>query len=406
MTARADADRCPGVLRAHHAADGAVLRIRIPGGRITAEALRALGAASGRYADGEIQLTSRANLQLRGVRTNDDGSVAAGLVSALSAAGLLPHPTHERVRNIVCSPLTGLVGGLADVRPLVGLLDAALCAAPDLAVLPGPFLFALDDGRGDLDVARADLAAVALDDRHLRVWAGGRPGPVVPIAGAACTLVDLARRFLAVAAAITDRPVWHVRELPERGAELLDGAGGVAAAPVGGPVPLGVLTQDDGAVTVSALVPLGRLTAPQVSSLAAAANTGAGELIVTPWRGVLVPDLPAGSPATEELTGTGLVVDRGSPWSGLSACPGSPRCSRGAGDTDELARRVAAAPSRGRSIPVHVVACGRACGRPSGRHVLVTVDRQSVEIRCGDVVVAERLAGAADAIGRARLEAR
>jgi hypothetical protein len=38
--------------------------------------------------------------------------------------------------------------------------------------------------------------------------------------------------------------------------------------------------------------------------------------------------------------------------------------------------------------------------------VLVTVDRQSVEIRCGDAAVAEPLAGAADAIGRARLEAR
>ena len=66
MTIRADADRCPGVLRPHQAVDGAVLRVRIPGGRIGAAKLRALSAASAECADGDVQLTSRANLQLRG----------------------------------------------------------------------------------------------------------------------------------------------------------------------------------------------------------------------------------------------------------------------------------------------------------------------------------------------------
>ena len=52
-------------------------------------------------------------------------------------AGLLPSATHERVRNIVASPLSGRAGGNLDVRPWVGELDAAICAEPRLAELGG-----------------------------------------------------------------------------------------------------------------------------------------------------------------------------------------------------------------------------------------------------------------------------
>ncbi len=402
VTSRADADRCPGVLRPHQAADGAVLRVRVPGGRITATALRALSEAAQRYGDGDLHLTSRANLQIRGVRTDEDGSVAPGLVDALAAAGLLPHPTHERVRNMLCSPLTGLVGGRADLRGLVDDLDRALCAAPDLVGLPGPFLFALDDGRGDLDVVRTDLAVIAVGPQQVRVWAGGRPGPLVPIADAPQTLVGLARQFLAAAAAPAGRPIWHVRELPERGAELV-GDLEDPAPPVTAPAPLGVLTQHDAAATLSVLAPLGRLSGPQAAALARAASRGPGELVVTPWRGVLVPGQPAPAADPATLVATGLVADSSSPWRGVTACPGI-RCAHGVGDTGAVARRVVEASSPGRSLPVHVVACGRACGRPTGRHLLVTVDRRRVEIRCGAGVLEESPARAPELVAAMRTE--
>ena len=362
-----------------------MLRVRIPGGRIAAAKLQALSAAAAHCADGDVQLTSRANLQLRGVRTTADGSASAGLVDALAGAGLLPHPTHERVRNIVCSPLTGLVGGLADLRPVVGELDAALCARPDLAALPGPFLFVLDDGRGDVGVARADVGILALSADLVRVWAGGVPGPEVPLAASVATMIGLGDEFQRRSAG-TERVCWHVRELPGGGSGLLRTSAEPADPGPGEVAPLGALTGGDGRVVLSVLAPLGRLTAPQVGALAEAAVTGA--LVVTPWRGVLVPGVQEAdaSSVLAGLTATGLVADDRSPWRGVTSCPGT-RCARGAGDTGALVRQIVAASPRSAQLPVHVVACARACGRPSRPHVLALVDRQRVEICCDEGTV-------------------
>jgi precorrin-3B synthase len=134
-----DEDACPGALQVHQAADGALARIRLPGGMIGAAALAVLADAADRFGTGTLEFTARGNLQIRGIV--DPGAVAA----AVADAGLLPSVTHERVRNIVASPLSGRVGGLADVRGWVRDLDRALQAEPELARLPGRFWFSLDD---------------------------------------------------------------------------------------------------------------------------------------------------------------------------------------------------------------------------------------------------------------------
>ncbi len=89
---------------------------------------------------------------------------------------MLPSPTHERVRNIVASPLSGRLGGSADVRDSVRLLDAAICAEPALADLPGRFWFSIDDGRGDVSGLCADVGAHALGDTVALLLAGRDTG--------------------------------------------------------------------------------------------------------------------------------------------------------------------------------------------------------------------------------------
>src|SRR5690606_3090387 len=78
-------DACPGALRLHDADDGALARVRIPGGVLTVEQAAALGDAARRLGDGDLHLTSRGNVQLRGLRA----ACGAELAELLAAAGLL-----------------------------------------------------------------------------------------------------------------------------------------------------------------------------------------------------------------------------------------------------------------------------------------------------------------------------
>src|SRR5262249_10170819 len=142
----------------YQAADGALVRVRLPGGTITAAQLRTLSSVSSRFGSGTLEMTARGNVQLRAIT---DVTAAA---EAIANAGLLPSTTHERVRNIVASPLSGRVGGKLDVRPWVGELDMAIWAEPRLAELGGRFWFSLDDGRADVSGLSADIGVHVFDD--------------------------------------------------------------------------------------------------------------------------------------------------------------------------------------------------------------------------------------------------
>ena len=98
-----------------------------------------------------MELTSRGNIQIRGI--TDERAVA----QAVAEAGLLPSATHEKVRNIVASPLSGRVGDHRDVRGWVAELDTAIQRSPLLASLGGRFWFGIDDGRGDVSGLAADV---------------------------------------------------------------------------------------------------------------------------------------------------------------------------------------------------------------------------------------------------------
>ncbi|MDZ4269654.1 MAG: precorrin-3B synthase, partial [Mycobacterium sp.] len=186
-----DDDACPGALQTHHAADGELARLRLPGGMISAAQLEAVAQAATDSGNSTLELTSRGNLQIRGVR--DTAAVAA----RLSGAGLLPSPTHERVRNIVASPLSGRSGGIWDVRGLVAALDAAVQHEPRLSRLPGRFLFGIDDGRGDISGLGADVGVHALDESTATLLLAGRDtGVRLTAAAVVPELLAIADRFL------------------------------------------------------------------------------------------------------------------------------------------------------------------------------------------------------------------
>lgn len=277
------ADRCPGVLRPWPAEDGSLVRIRVVAGRLSVEQLSGLVALAQEYGDGDVHLTTRANVQIRGLAQ----PVPEGFVAGVRALGLLPSDAHERVRNIVVSPFTGLLGGRADVRPVAAALDRALLADEALAALPGRFLFALDDGRGDLHDRPADLGAVVLDGETAQLRIGEGYGAVVRLADVAEAVADLARTFLAVRG-VGETAAWHVSELDALGVELRTVDPDPRAVVRTEMPALDQHRQDDGGWALHVGVPDGRLTPELAGDLLALART---HVVVTPWRSVVVPDL-------------------------------------------------------------------------------------------------------------------
>jgi len=358
VTRTRDQDACPGALQVHTAADGALARVRLPGGMIEPDQLEALAHAANRYGAPAMELTSRGNIQIRGITDTD------ALAEAIAAAGLLPSPTHERVRNIVASPLSGRVGGLADVRDWVRRLDAAIAHEPALAELPGRFWFGIDDGRGDVSGLGADVGAHVLGDAVAVLLAGRDTGVRVAQADVVGTLLAVALRFVD-----TRENAWRVAELADA-STLLEGLAqsaepGATWPPVTRP-PVGWITQDDDRVALGAAVRLGVLQARVAEYLAAID----APIIVTPWRSVLVCDLDDGvaDAALRVLAPMGLVFDDTSPWLDVTACTGSPGCEHSAADVRADAAHAVTDPSTGHR---HFVGCERACGSPPAGEVLI-----------------------------------
>jgi precorrin-3B synthase len=349
MAGVTDSDRCPGVLQPHLAADGAMVRIRVPGGQTTGTALGQLSRIAQRFGSGDLQLTSRAGLQLRGLAA----PVPENLIRAVQEAGFLPSETHERVRNIVASPLTGISGGMTDVRPLVAALDSGLCAHPRLDNLPSRFLFAVDDGRGDLSGTRFDLGYRAIDhDFGWLLIGSAQRGVLVSADAVVKTLLDLADRLLTV------RPGANHALQSRDLANLATTVPGVRAIEL----PVGITSTPLGAIAeaASVQVPLALLTPAQAATVEACAT---GSVVITPWRGLVLPGAASRIP---ELAATGLVEDPASPWSAISACVGAPSCNSSLINTRAYATALA---QSGSPLPrTHISGCGRRCGAPTGDH--------------------------------------
>jgi precorrin-3B synthase len=346
----------------HQAADGALARVRIPGGMITPHQLEVLAHTSTEYCSGTIELTARGNIQLRGV--TDTHAVA----ETVAHAGLLPSPAHERVRNIVSSPLSGRVGCITDVRPWVTELDRSIRADPALASLTGRFLFTIDDGRGDVSGLRADVGVQVVDEHVALLVAGRDTGIRIQPDNATETMLLVARRFAAIRGT-----AWRIRELDDY-SSLLAGLEPTASSPLSisssSRPPVGWITQDDGQIALGAAIPLGVLAARQGQFVAAID----APIVITPWRSLLICDLDEGIADTSlrVLAPMGLVFDDTSPWLDVSACVGSPGCERSL--IDVRAAAAEAVESHDAAAHGHYVGCERGCGSPPAGTVLVATD--------------------------------
>jgi precorrin-3B synthase len=213
--------------------DGLIVRLRIGGGIVDTSLAERIAAWSLRWGNGQIDLSGRGNLQLRGIA---DRHLDA-LRDAIAEAGLLdPSAGGEAVRNVISSPLAGLdPSAVLDVRPLAHALERRLSLDATLHGLPGKFGFVIDDG-----------GALGLDDltTDIRFKArSGSQGPefTIGLAGAAHALSGACRpeRLVDVAVALSRAflDARHGREASIR--RMRDLAAAVGAEAIGRAARLG-----------------------------------------------------------------------------------------------------------------------------------------------------------------------
>jgi len=323
------------------------VRIRPPGGRLTAAQAQGLAQLANRYAWPLLDLTSRANIQLRGVAAADHPD----LMHALQALQLVDASLDaEARRNLLVTPFWQAGDGTTD---LAHALAAAL-AAPDAPTLPSKFGFALDCGAKPV---LRDCSADIRIERHANgylVLADGNPfgapaahDEVVPLA------LQLAQWFVnaggvqagrgRMAALLAHTP------LPQR----FGTTPRLNTAPVE-PV-FGLMEQ--GCVVG---FEFGQLPAETLAALGAL-----GPLRITPWRSVLIEGLRQ---APESLI-VGLITQAEDVRLRVAACTGAPGCTQAAAPTRALARELAHAVPAGRVL--HVSGCSKGCAHPGATLTLV-----------------------------------
>ena len=332
---------CPGALRPMLSGDGLVVRVRPHGGSLTPAQAAGLAGLARQYGNGLLDLTSRANLQLRGVHPEAHANVLQGL----HGLGLLDSSADfEARRNILVSPFWQPEDGM---QRIAAALAKAL-SAPDAPALPGKFGFAVDCGaQAVLRTNSADIRIERGPGGYLVRANGYATGDCVSAADVVPAAMALAHWFLAQGRGTRMAALAPQQALPERFRATSDFSPS-APKPQPGQTSVGWLVGAE----------FGQLQADTLAALSAL-----GALRLTPWRMLLVEGLQQAPALTD------LVTQAFDPRLRVAACTGAPGCLQAAAATRPLAHALAPL------VPVdqllHVSGCSKGCAHPRAALTLV-----------------------------------
>lgn len=331
---------CPGALQPMAAADGLIVRVRPPLARLTPLQAMALAELAEQYGTSRISLTSRANLQIRGVGSRDHPR----FIASLKRLDLVDVSVdQERRRNLVHTPFW--VDEDASHQIAVRLVHALKGEnAPDL---PVKFGFAVDCG------SRPILLRTSADIRFQRDVTGAlicladgmKTGARISVDTAVETAMTLARWFLDAGGAPQGRG--RMASLLASGAvppsEFGDrlAASGPVEAPAPGEHVSGFLVAPE----------FGHMTSQDLHVMAQL-----GALRLTPWRMVLIEGVGRDSAPD-------IGLQAGDPRLKVFVCTGAPGCTQALSPTLDLARSLAARLPYGESL--HVSGCAKGCAHPA-----------------------------------------
>ena len=381
-----------------------MLRMRTPNGILTSQQVRVLAEIIQRYGeDGSADITTRQNIQLRGVRLED----IPDIFSRIKEAGMTSMQSGmDNVRNITGSPVAGLDGDeLIDTRNLVQKVQDMItnCGEgnPEFTNLPRKFNIAIEGGRDNSVHAEInDIAFVpAYKDGKLgfNVLVGGffsskRCEAAIPlnawippteeaVVGVSRAILEVYRDRGLRANRQKSRLMWLIEELGlEEFRQLVEQAFGQSLERAAAEDVIdwdkrdhiGVHAQQQpGKSYVGLHVPVGRLTADDLFDLARLAEVyGESELRFTVEQNVIIPHIDTENidtfltePLLEKFPTEPEPLSRS-----LVSCTGAQFCNFALVETKQRALAVAKQLESELNIPndvrIHWTGCPNSCGQP------------------------------------------
>lgn len=318
---------CPSTYRIYEAPDGGLARVKVPGGILRTGQVDTLALVARRFGNGTIEITNRANLQLRGI----DRADAADLRSHLAAVGLsAPSAEIEDRRNVLASPTAGLAtdddcdqGESIDVRPAIAAAVVGLDGLTGVSDLAHKFGVLIDGGGTPtlrtiaLDLSLGAVRLADHDEVVFTVALGEALDAVDSNIGVAAT-PSAVSAVVAAAARLCAAPPRGVT--PGRMADVVRALGlDEAVAELGRSAPIQAIgaPRDPSRAEPSAVAPLGihggdgtrggwvglrgretTLSAGHLAALVEVAEVaGVTEVRLTPWRTIILAELSTAAAA-------------------------------------------------------------------------------------------------------------
>ena len=353
---------CPTLREPMQTGDGLLARLRPVGGLVSPSQLGAVAALAERFGNGQIEVTARGNVQVRGLRAETVAEFAQAIEAVVAIeTGLV----------IETSPLAGLdPSEIADPRPLAEAIHSAVAGGAMDAAL-GPKVTVVVDGGGCIgrDELSADIRLAAVGSTAAPMWALDVGGSGIGLlraddaAGAVWAALSLIAKL---------GPHGRGRDLDAVAMRQALAPLIVAQAP---PLPPARLAQDrieltDGRVGAAVGLAFGAVNATALTGLADAAQVaGIAELHLAPQH-QLIGICATGADATrfqQAAMALGFIISAADPRRAISACIGSEGCASGT----IAARRMAEAMAQAEpefldgSFALHVSGCAKGCAHPA-----------------------------------------
>ncbi len=373
-------------------------RLRIPGGLLKTFQLRELANVAKELTTGYVQITTRANLQMRLIQPKD----CPDFLRRVQTVGLHTRGAGaDNIRNLTANPTAGIdPHELIDVMPLCQELGQIIINDRSFYDLPRKFNIAYDGGGliGTVEDTN-DIGAKALkvgDEIFFRIAVGGATGHkafardlgvLVKPAELNKVVVALVRVYIANGNR-TDRKkarlkhlleTWSLEKYLGETEKLLDYK--LAKAPADLKVEhsetkfphthVGVYPQKQKGINyVGVAIPVGQLTSKQMIRLAEIAELyGSAEVRLTVWQNLIIPNVPDAFVATVEkaVRKLGFDTKQSHLRGGLIACTGNSYCKFAQANTKGHAVALADYLEKKLTLDlplnIHVTGCPNSCAQ-------------------------------------------